>query len=77
VRGTDVRESARGNCALLFCQIVEAFGGKGYFVSKPADLLPVLRDALSQKVPTVVNVAITPFGERKPQEHNWLTRSKL
>jgi hypothetical protein len=31
-------------------KIVEAFGGKGYFVSKPADLLPTLKTAFAQKV---------------------------
>ncbi len=35
---------------LLAPQIVEAFGGKGYFVSEPAHLLPVLREALAQTV---------------------------
>jgi thiamine pyrophosphate-dependent acetolactate synthase large subunit-like protein len=31
-------------------KVVEAFGGKGYFVSKPADLLPTLRTAFAQTV---------------------------
>ena len=31
-------------------KVVEAFGGKGYFVSKPAELLPTLKDAFAQKV---------------------------
>jgi hypothetical protein len=35
---------------LLLLQIVEAFGGKGYFVSSPSDLLPMLKEALAQTV---------------------------
>jgi hypothetical protein len=33
-------------------KIVEAFGGKGYFVSDPSQLLGVLREALAQPVRT-------------------------
>ena len=43
--------------------IVTAFGGKGYYVR--------------HWMPTVVNVIITPSGERKAQEFKWLTRSNL
>ena len=52
-------------------------GGKGWFVSRPEELLPALRAAMAANVPTIVNIAIEPFGQRKPQDHDWLTRSKL
>ena len=57
--------------------IVTAFGGKGYYVRHPKELRAALDDAMAQTVPTVVNVIITPSGERKAQEFEWLTRSNL
>lgn len=57
--------------------IVTAFGGKGYLVKTPSELRPALNDALTQTVPTVINVIIEPTGERKAQEFEWLTRSNL
>jgi len=50
-------------------KLVEAFGGKGYYVTKPEEILPAMKDALSQKCPTIVNIMIDTQSKRKPQEH--------
>ena len=43
-------------------QIVEAFGGKGYFVTNPAELLPVLKEALAQTVRAVMIAPLCPLS---------------
>ncbi|MBE7520122.1 MAG: oxalyl-CoA decarboxylase [Thermoflexaceae bacterium] len=55
-------------------RIIEAFGGKGYFVETPAGLGPALSEALSAPVPTIVNIMINPRSQRRPQEFAWHTR---
>ncbi|KAA0239254.1 oxalyl-CoA decarboxylase [bacterium] len=55
-------------------RIIEAFGGKGYFVETPAELGPALSEALAAPVPTIVNIMINPRSQRKPQEFAWHTR---
>jgi 2-hydroxyacyl-CoA lyase 1 len=55
-------------------RIIEAFGGKGYFADTPAALGRVLKEALNERVPTIVNVPIAPRAGRKPQKFDWLTR---
>jgi len=58
-----VRESL---CSLLLShtqtaryeKLAEAFGGKGYYVTRPEEIEPAMRDALSQKCPTIVNIMI-------------------
>merc|ERR1711879_293202 len=50
-------------------KLIEAFGGKGYYVTKPEEIEPAMRDALAQKCPTIVNIMIDPAATRKPQEH--------
>ena len=55
-------------------QMIEAFGGKGYFATTPEALSRALRDAQTQKVPTLINVMINPQATRKPQKIEWLTR---
>jgi 2-hydroxyacyl-CoA lyase 1 len=55
-------------------KVIEAFGGKGYFVTTPAELRPALEEALAADVPTLVNVMIDPRANRKPQQFAWLTR---
>ncbi|HKC52864.1 MAG TPA: oxalyl-CoA decarboxylase [Myxococcota bacterium] len=55
-------------------KIAEAFGGRGFFVTKPAELGPALSDALASPVPTIVNVMLNPRADRKPQKYGWLTR---
>ncbi|MCC6416981.1 MAG: oxalyl-CoA decarboxylase [Gemmataceae bacterium] len=55
-------------------KVVEAFGGKGWFVTEPHELRPALEEALAADVPTVVNVMIDPRANRRPQQFAWLTR---
>jgi 2-hydroxyacyl-CoA lyase 1 len=55
-------------------KIAEAFGGRGWFVEKPADLGPALKEALAAPHPTIVNVMLNPRADRKPQKYGWLTR---
>lgn len=55
-------------------KVIEAFGGRGYFVEKPEELRPALDAAMSGDGPSVVNVMISPSAQRKPQQFGWLTR---
>ena len=54
--------------------IIEAFGGRGWYVDSVADLRPALEEAMTSDVPAVVNVMIDPKAKRKPQKFEWLTR---
>lgn len=61
-------------------RIATAFGGSGYFVDNGADLKKALADAVGGSCSAIINVAIDPADDRKPQEHPWLTpdtKSKL
>ncbi|MFI5317544.1 MAG: oxalyl-CoA decarboxylase, partial [Myxococcota bacterium] len=55
-------------------KIAEAFGGRGFFVTKPEELGPALAEALASPAPTIVNVMLNPRADRKPQKYGWLTR---
>lgn len=55
-------------------KVMEAFGGKGWFVTEPRELRPALEEALAADVPTIVNVMIDPRANRRPQQFAWLTR---
>lgn len=55
-------------------KIIEAFGGKGHFVMKVAELDPTLREAVADPTPSIVNIMIDPRAQRKPQQFAWLTR---
>ena len=55
-------------------KVIEAFGGRGYFVTEPAELQTVLKEALNDPNPNLVNVMIDPRSQRKPQQFGWLTR---
>ncbi len=55
-------------------KMIEGFGGKGYFATTPDEFSSALKDALAQRMPTIVNVAIDPQAKRKPQKFEWLTR---
>ena len=53
--------------------IMEAMGGKGFYVEDPADLRGALIEAMAYDGPALVNVVIHPKAGRKPQEFGWLT----
>jgi 2-hydroxyacyl-CoA lyase 1 len=52
-------------------QLAEAFGCRGFYVEKPADLRPALDKAISSGGPSIVHVVVDPRADRKPQEHFW------
>jgi 2-hydroxyacyl-CoA lyase 1 len=54
-------------------RMMEAFGGKGYFVTESADLKPALDAAMKADGPALVNIMISNRANRKPQEFRWLT----
>ncbi|XP_066029226.1 2-hydroxyacyl-CoA lyase 1 isoform X1 [Pocillopora verrucosa] len=62
-------------------RIIEAFGGKGFFAETPDELKKALESAFVEtgknKKPVLINVMISPYADRKPQEFFWLTRSKM
>jgi thiamine pyrophosphate-dependent acetolactate synthase large subunit-like protein len=51
--------------------MMEAFGGKGYFVTDPKDLKPALEGAMAHKGPALVNVQLHHAAGRKPQQFTW------
>jgi 2-hydroxyacyl-CoA lyase 1 len=55
-------------------RVMEAFGGRGWFVERPEELGPALAAALADPMPSLVNVMIHPRAQRKPQAFEWLTR---
>jgi 2-hydroxyacyl-CoA lyase 1 len=55
-------------------KVIEAFGGRGFFVEEPSQLKPTLEEALTLDKASVVNIMINPRAQRKPQEFGWLTR---
>lgn len=59
-------------------RIVEAFGGKGYFVRTPEELKSSLSTALkATDQVSLINVMISPMAQRKQQDFFWLTKSKM
>ncbi|MCZ6640828.1 MAG: oxalyl-CoA decarboxylase [Gammaproteobacteria bacterium] len=53
--------------------MMEALGGKGFYVEDPADLRGALDEAMAYDGPALVNVVIHHRAGRKPQEFGWLT----
>jgi len=54
-------------------KMMEAFGGKGWFVDDPANLRAALDAAMAHPGPALVNVKLLPEATRKPQQFGWLT----
>ncbi len=52
-------------------KMMEAFGGKGFFVTDPKDLRKTLDEAMAHDGPALVNVKLLPDATRKPQEFHW------
>uniref|UniRef100_T1JB33 2-hydroxyacyl-CoA lyase 1 n=1 Tax=Strigamia maritima TaxID=126957 RepID=T1JB33_STRMM len=56
----------------------EMFGAKGFYVNTIPELQQAVKEALAIKdQPCIINVMIDPMSQRKTQEFNWLTSSKL
>jgi 2-hydroxyacyl-CoA lyase 1 len=54
-------------------KMMEAFGGKGFFVTDPKNLRAALNDAMKSPGPALVNVQLHHAAGRKPQQHRWHT----
>ncbi|XP_040065378.2 2-hydroxyacyl-CoA lyase 1 isoform X3 [Ixodes scapularis] len=59
-------------------RIVSMFGGKGFHVETVAELRKAFTEALATlDQPTVIDVRISGMAQRKPQDFDWLTKSKM
>ena len=54
-------------------KLMEAFGGKGWYVEDPADLRQALDEMMAHPGPGLVNVRLAPTAGRKPQQFGWHT----
>ena len=54
-------------------RMMEAFGGKGWYVEDPKHLRAALDEAMDFNGPALVNVKLHHTAGRKPQEFGWLT----
>ena len=54
-------------------RMMEAFGGKGFYIEDPAKLRGALDEAMAYDGPALVNVRLHPQAGRKPQEFQWRT----
>ena len=54
-------------------KVMEAFGGKGFYVDDPKDLRAALDAALAHDGPALVNVKLHHAAGRKPQQFGWHT----
>ena len=52
-------------------RVMEAFGGRGFFVEDPKKLPGALEEAMHFRGPALVNVVISQGSARKPQEFRW------
>jgi 2-hydroxyacyl-CoA lyase 1 len=52
-------------------RVMEAFGGKGFFVEDPKGIRGALDDAMEFPGPALVNVVISQGSARKPQQFRW------
>src|SRR5229473_492674 len=52
-------------------KMMEAFGGKGFFIENPKDLKGALQEAMEFRGPALVNVRISQESARKPQQFRW------
>ncbi|XP_055629108.1 2-hydroxyacyl-CoA lyase 1 [Toxorhynchites rutilus septentrionalis] len=58
--------------------MMNMFGSKGYFVRTIPELQSAVEEALIlTDKPTIINTIISPQADRKPQDFQWLTESKL
>ncbi len=53
--------------------MLEALGGKGFYVEDPKDLRRALDEAMAFNGPALINVPLNPRAGRKPQQFQWLT----
>ncbi|KAK5641605.1 hypothetical protein RI129_010152 [Pyrocoelia pectoralis] len=64
--------------ATRYDNMMSLFGRTGYFCHTIPELQQSVKEALNvNDGPSIINVIISPSADRKPQEFNWLTSSKL
>jgi len=54
-------------------KVIEAFGGKGYYIERPEEIRPALEESFASGKPSVINIMIDIKSQRRPQEFAWLT----
>ena len=52
-------------------RMMDAFGGKGFFVEDPKNLKGALAEVMNFRGPALVNVVISQGSVRKPQQFRW------
>jgi 2-hydroxyacyl-CoA lyase 1 len=52
-------------------RMMDAFGGKGFYVEEPTDLKGALEEAMNFKGPALVNCLLSQGSARKPQQFRW------
>src|SRR5262252_4294240 len=52
-------------------RMMDAFGGKGFYVEDPRDLKGALEEAMNFKGPALVNCLLSQGSARKPQQFRW------
>ncbi|CAD5122752.1 DgyrCDS11161 [Dimorphilus gyrociliatus] len=57
-------------------KVIEAFGGKGFFITKPSEIEPTMSQCLKSNQPCLINIMIDPVSGKKVQEFAWLTTEK-
>jgi 2-hydroxyacyl-CoA lyase 1 len=54
-------------------KLMEAFGGRGWYIEDPKDLRKALDELMAHPGPGLVNVKLAPTAGRKPQQFGWHT----
>jgi 2-hydroxyacyl-CoA lyase 1 len=52
-------------------RVMEAFGGKGFFVEDPKHIRGALDEAMNHRGPALVNIVLSQGSARKPQQFRW------
>jgi 2-hydroxyacyl-CoA lyase 1 len=52
-------------------RMMEAFGGKGFYIEEPTDLKDALAEAMNFPGPALVNCLLSQGSSRKPQQFRW------
>ena len=74
----DLQKGAPGllTVGARYDRMMEAFGGKGFFVTDPRDLKAALDAAMKFDGPALVNVQLHHAAGRKPQQFRWHTSAE-
>ncbi|KAK3108560.1 hypothetical protein FSP39_010665 [Pinctada imbricata] len=64
--------------AARYEKMIEAFGGKGYCARTTEQIKAAFTEALQNKQQvSLINIIISPMAQRKTQDFDWLTKSKM